>query len=609
MKKNFYFLPFVAALALTGCSSDDPEMGIGNDGGGVEGTHYLAINIATTPDGGTRAAEGEQYGNLYEDGTTEENEVKRVRFFFFDNNGSPVTVTNNKSQSYIDWYKNSDTDKGQITDEFGNEGNDHKTGTVEKILKAVVVIETSKTGKLPTQVVAVVNPSAIVLSQQKPSLLQLRNAAFDYAGMANGVVDGKNVDKNFVMSNSVYASSGNVVETQAITASDFKDSQEEARNNPVTIHVERTMAKVRVSLDNSITTTEVTIGGNNVKLLQLTDNAGNAIKVGEGAEAKDVYLNIHGWGVTETLKNAWMLKHISPSWPSNTLFPGVSMAWNDEGNYRSYWADICENQPDQPDGLPGKNVHYNFNDGSKQAQLGGKYYVNENGFRKPESGEDYKPTSVIIYGNLCDKTGTPLMVCELAGLRVIGEDALKASYLQLLDANGDSFYYKDGTSMKQIAAADIKFLTAKEASEAGLISEADFNFGVTIGSYKVYPCLSDDGKAKTWYIGDQELDANKVTAENVNNKLISMGSAKIWNTGDTYYFTEIGHFGTSVGVVRNHIYDITLTGIYGLGTPVYKPDEVIYPEKPSADNKYVAAKLKILSWRVVNKDVKLDWGN
>lgn len=62
-----------------------------------------------------------------------------------------------------------------------------------------------------------------------------------------------------------------------------------------------------------------------------------------------------------------------------------------------------------------------------------------------------------------------------------------------------------------------------------------------------------------------------------------------------------------IGVVRNHVYDTKVTKIAGLGTPVYDPGLVIYPEKPSPNDHYIAAEIKILSWRLVSNDYELDW--
>ena len=50
-----------------------------------------------------------------------------------------------------------------------------------------------------------------------------------------------------------------------------------------------------------------------------------------------------------------------------------------------------------------------------------------------------------------------------------------------------------------------------------------------------------------------------------------------------------------------------MTKIAGLGTPVYDPDQVIYPEKPDDNDHYIAAEIDILSWRIVENNYELKW--
>ena len=61
------------------------------------------------------------------------------------------------------------------------------------------------------------------------------------------------------------------------------------------------------------------------------------------------------------------------------------------------------------------------------------------------------------------------------------------------------------------------------------------------------------------------------------------------------------------GIVRNHIYDIAINSVSGLGTPVLDPEEVIVPQKPTNDETYLGARINILSWRVVKQNIDLEW--
>jgi hypothetical protein len=88
--------------------------------------------------------------------------------------------------------------------------------------------------------------------------------------------------------------------------------------------------------------------------------------------------------------------------------------------------------------------------------------------------------------------------------------------------------------------------------------------------------------------------------------------ATVYADGQTYYYIDIKHLGTSgkeaeYGIVRNHIYDIEIQSIKGYGTPVYSPDSnLVEPETPIEEvGVYVAAKINVLSWRVVKQGVNI----
>ena len=58
------------------------------------------------------------------------------------------------------------------------------------------------------------------------------------------------------------------------------------------------------------------------------------------------------------------------------------------------------------------------------------------------------------------------------------------------------------------------------------------------------------------------------------------------------------------GVVRNHIYDLTINSINGLGTGI---GDLKQPIVPPTDNEqyYISTRLNILQWRVVRQNVDL----
>lgn len=136
-----------------------------------------------------------------------------------------------------------------------------------------------------------------------------------------------------------------------------------------------------------------------------------------------------------------------------------------------------------------------------------------------------------------------------------------------------------------------------------------------------------DNNKKTDVVYYQPVQENGKTTykemprEDVDKILSNMPGAKVWRGGDTYYYVDLMHLNTNegaeqygrYGIVRNHIYDVEINTVYGLGTPVLIPgkgegEELdIIPQKPTKDAFYLGARLNILSWRVVNQNVSLDW--
>ena len=121
---------------------------LGNGNQGVAGeTQYLAVNIVNVGATPTRAAVPG-----YEDGTTEESKIKKIRFYFFHADGSAYKLegpTVGTVENYLE-KDITDTDMGTADG----------TGTVGAITKAILVIN-GTTKKAPASVIAVVNPQSL----------------------------------------------------------------------------------------------------------------------------------------------------------------------------------------------------------------------------------------------------------------------------------------------------------------------------------------------------------------------------------------------------------------------------------------------------------------
>ncbi len=598
MKKKFFFLPLLAALVLAGCSKEESEDAGGTGNGD---THYLAVSIVTTPSMGGRADEYTQSGGQYEDGLDNENKVNKLRFYFFSENNSAVNVAAGSSVNYID------VDNPALEDPT----DDSHGETVSDRLKAVLVVNTNKGDKLPAKLVAVINPPSTMTGSI--NLPVLRQVSGDYAGKDE---QGDDVQKNgFIMSNAVYVNgSENIVDATSIDAQYYCDSEEAAKKNPLPIYVERVVAKVRVNLaaalkpaakdatpNENLTVTKDDGTTHQLIKLKYKDGTDKDLTIGEGENAEQVYVELQGWNPTSVRPAAWLLKSLLADWTKNAP-NGMDSEWNIPALHRCFWAARYTGST--------TNTYFDF-DGSaaKNFESETNYtYCNENAGRG-ETG--IKPTSVIIPAILCDKNADPLMICEFAGQRFVDNAdyaKMKDLVLDMMKAGGNEFWTVESqteteTKYREIGKSDIEFTTFYDSADE-----------TKPHRYYAKAGLTKAAKGLTWY----KHDLSKETSEawkgtELNDILKGFEHIKIWNNGKTYYYLDIPHLGTKgsdteFGVVRNHVYDITIDGIYGLGTPVYDPGQKIIPEKVDPDDVYIAAQVNILSWRLVNKNVTLDWG-
>ena len=114
------------------------------------------------------------------------------------------------------------------------------------------------------------------------------------------------------------------------------------------------------------------------------------------------------------------------------------------------------------------------------------------------------------------------------------------------------------------------------------------------------------------YTGSNEKYIELTNAEATINEELAKNPAQIAKEGYVYYYTPIKHLGTTTGstgeygVVRNHVYAVTITDIKGYGTPIFDPDKDIDTTHPSNEEVYIAASINVLSWRVVSSNVTLE---
>lgn len=570
MNKKLFLIP-LAAFALASCSNDGPEVTqtpqLEAD---ADGNVYLAFGLVnatgmTTRDGETT----EPVAGNYEAGEGAENDVQSVRFFFFDDKDNVAYVNyNNVPSQYVYWYdydiENGTTDVDPI---------DPSTST-EKIINATIVLQSKNLSadNFPTKVIAVVNPPAN-LGTGLTTLAQFKDLAAGYNVSATS---------GFLMSNSVYYANG-VQDATAIPGG-FYPTANEALEHPVELYVERVAAKVRLGLGD------------------LEPVSGLTFKTGVTYENKDIFVDFLGWNVTTTASKTYLVKNFGERWDDEYFKWPVSIPVY----RRSFWAM-------NPAGL---SFNYTtFNTGTEAAnKVQGFGTDNKNNYTylyenagAPITGLDPilgERSQVIIAAQLktqgenglapLDLAEYALMKCNKADLNKVMYNALNTKILKA-----------DNTEIDP--AFDIIFKTPFDLNG---VNGIDWN---EPGRYNVYAQLKE-GEV---YHTEDGKDNDKI-----NEALIAtVGPAKIWNSGYTYFYLDIEHINTGdqakvnaagniigyYGVVRNHVYDIKLDALIGLGTPVYDPTETIIPEKPGNDYGAVAAQINILSWKIVNQNANLEW--
>lgn len=591
--KKFTMLSSVLASALmltvASCSSEDVAGGDSqNDKGG---TSFLAVNIENVGSAPASRSSYEQNKGTYEDGTADESKITNVRFYFFCGDGTPYLLDNNGSEKQPVNF---------LDQKVETAGNDHDH-TAEIKTKAVLVLK-GETKAVPASVIAVINPGVLdntTLKSGTMTLSELRTSATGsmFYDKTNG----------FVMSNSVYESAGQDVCSTPVANSVFATA-EDATKNPVDIYVERVNAKVNAKIDANYPAdkTEKAWTKNADDKYQIKVGSIDVITYGETTNATPttdtypVYAVVQGWQLADANGKAEVCKQIETSWYAGEL--GIS-PWTTSDYHRCFWS---------------KSVPFNFG-----AQGGANHPVNPK-FEdiKLSLSDEFSITPVYTLPNTPDKvvtnpktsvnTLTKLIVaaklvyqdadgsyktakvCQYRGLTYLGEDAVKKQIV-----GGFKQYLKKTTTASgdvynSIEASDITFKTVPGSSE--------------VKDYEVVATLAST--VGELYVKDGETTYKTVLKDVVNAEL-AKEEAQVRPDGFTYYYTPIQHLGTpgtlgEYGIVRNHSYQVTIQNIKGFGTPVYDPKKEIDPMIPSDDNTYLAASIKVLSWRVVSSKVDLD---
>jgi hypothetical protein len=406
-------------------------------------------------------------------------------------------------------------------------------------------------------------------------------------------------------------------------------------------------------------------------LKRFVDDAKTIYQLGRFQVNNDKYYTFYakfvGWGLNAVSHNSYFVKHLDPTWT-------LKFNWNDAARYRSYWAKSTAYSNGNwtfPDhyytALDSNDSTLDFisqsNIQGKKLDFSGKTYdyCNENTNTAEYINQHHIPgiaTHVLLLAQLTDKSGNPL--------QVDGEDLVKFN---------NKYYTRTGVVKAIIGNLETKNYVdadgnALSSDDVELVNDEYLNGHIC-------PQLTTAGAAKTWKDGmgaEVTADAiNKLFSDYVDN---SNDKEIIGYTGGyMYYYATIKHLAQDIaptkktdgstlnngldyvegyyGVVRNHWYELTITGFGTMpstdkndpnydpswdpeknpdptdpdpfddsnlgdddpapdnvpnidpGHGIEDPDEPIVPNPDKNSDYYLNANINILSWRLVGQDVKL----
>ncbi len=567
---------FFAGLALAALVACDKE----NESGNTlkDGDAYINVKIAySDPVTKGQAAEPPFYY-----GTAAEQKINNAYFIFYYADGSFCQYVKKTDLKMNSQGAGASTDKN-----------------IEELSDGVVLLRGLKSKQYPVYM------SVILNSEDEWIGANIENKSIEEASKAvqSAIATADKNDQvnwtNFMMSSSSFDNSDAVsgYYCTKLKASNFQESEALAiaEGNPVEAYVERLAAKVKVEFAESL--------GTSGKIGSFTVNG----------TSKDLYFNVTGWGLNATTKDSYCFKNINTGWTEETL----GFKWNDAANFRSYWGKSTNYGTGIYPGTYGSSVdkydektatlnYITYND--LKVRINGNAYCRENTNDPEVLGKNFSGTvtSVLLKAQVTDKEGNAVTLYNFAG-SLYDEANYKAAALNSFEASTTNRIWK-----KTVSGGNTTY-TKVTADDLSVVISADGYAHVELK------------EASNYCFGAGETSTKDATTAEIN-KLLNGDEAYKYNTGCSFYKEGMMYYNIPIehlrddgkyndsdyvqkegnyGVVRNHYYIITVNSIRNLGKAVNVPDERIIPNDDDVKNYFVAAKINVLSWKVVRQSVDL----
>lgn len=358
--------------------------------------------------------------------------------------------------------------------------------------------------------------------------------------------------------------------------------------------------------------------------------------------AEYVYLKVKNWALNATAQKSHMVKNLTSY--INNYYPAVngnwnelSFTWNDPTNFRSYWGKSCTYDVKGTGESTDEDYNYiTFNKlNTSTLSLGNATYCPENTHPNKVMTEAFSEsvTSVLLLAQLysdedCTK---PLDAVRFNGVLFTEQHFINyvlnavntRNHLNYYLCRGGAGTQTDPYNYTQVGSNDVE-LKSNNGSDCYVVFKESEDTPI------LYYMTKDSEGKETYTAYDNQ--ASEITKLNGYLKEITPdeNSAIRYNSGLMYYNIPIQHLANpknadgsdnkkaceegQYGVVRNHIYDLTLNSIANLGYGIFDPTEgsqwgntPIIPDDPlDTENKYqVGVTINILSWKIVSQGVSL----
>ena len=600
MKKSLLFSAVLAGLMLGSCSSSDDLNGggTGNPGFNKDGNGFMSISVnLPTRSGSTTRAENDKY----EDGLLPEYEVKNGILALFD----ASSKTSEGDYTLLAAYKLDLTDSELDTDD------DNITSTHS------AVTQIKSTTATDVYALVLLNDNSI-LTASDGKLLQ--NGSTDLTGktyneILNLTTENAMTGTGFFMANApVSATPGNAsapdgkyTTLSKVDLSKIKETKSEAINDPaVSVFVERGVAKVSLNSIASGNTSDDNLPYEfNGWVLDNTTKSSYIVR-NMGTEA-GTYLKYSSEKFGTTLKSRFV---------GDTKL-GTTSKQPEDNLYRTYW---CVD-PTYAKTFDLPTHAANFNTVTSAADVAswlasGKYvYCHENTFDVAHM--DYSNTTRALVkvtfnnGNKFYTNNGANAILDTDGKRddavmsyVLGTDINIVDLKKYLSDNQAS------TGTVTWSKTDFKLTWAPTPDKDGILKVTDIKLSAT-GEGKLnagFPAFTG------WDAIKDQLNTNRVIRQYDNGASYyevrikhfagdGVDDLAPWNTWETvkpsaseaYPGNKEQNYLGRYGLVRNNWYDIDVTAIKKIGSPVV-PD--ITTDNTPDDNidAYISAKINVLSW-------------